>query len=43
MNEEALLDCVRTIRREYQAGRVEDEKDIMAIRNAMKERKGIKA
>ncbi len=43
VNEEALLDCVRTIRREYQAGRVEDEKDIMAIRNAMKERKGIKA
>lgn len=43
VNETALSDCVRTIRREYQAGRVEDEKDIMAIRNAMKERKGIKA
>lgn len=43
VNEEALLDCVRTIRREYQAGRVEDKEDLMAIRNAMKERKGIKA
>ncbi len=43
VNEQALADCVRTIQREYQTGRVETEDDLMALRNKMKERKGIKA
>ncbi len=43
VNEQALQDCVRTIQREYQTGRVETEDDLLAIRNKMKERKGIKA
>ena len=43
VNEQALLDCIRTIQREYQTGRVETEDDLLAIRNKMKERKGIKA
>ena len=43
VNEQAFQDCVRTITREYQSGRVESEDDLLAIRNKMKERKGIKA
>lgn len=43
VNGQALLDCVRTIQREYQSGRVETEEDLLALRNRMKERKGIKA
>ena len=43
VNEQALLDCVRTIQREYQSGRVQTQEDLMAYRNRMKERKGIKA
>lgn len=42
INEEAFRDCVRTIHREYQAGRVSTEDDLLALRNKMKERKGIK-
>ena len=43
VNEQALSDCVRTIQREYQSGKVETEDDLLAYRNKMKERKGIKA
>ncbi len=43
VNEQALLDCVRTIQREYQSGRVETEEDLLALRDRMKERKGIKS
>lgn len=43
VSEQALVDCVRTIQREYQSGRVETEEDLLALRNRMKERKGIKA
>ena len=43
VNEQALLDCVRTIQREYQSGRVETKDDLLALRDKMKERKGIKA
>ena len=43
VSEQAFLDCVQTIRREYQSSRVETEEDLMALRNKMKERKGIKA
>jgi len=42
VNEEAFRDCVRTIQREYQAGKVSTEDDLLALRNKMKERKGIK-
>ena len=43
VNEQALVDCLRTIQREYQAGRVTSEDDLLALRDKMKERKGIKA
>ena len=42
VSEQALGDCIRTIQREYQSGRVETEDDLLALRNKMKERKGIK-
>ncbi len=43
VNEQALQDCVRTIQREFESGKVATEDDLLAIRNKMKERKGIKA
>ena len=43
VNEQALLDCVRTIQREYQTGKVATEADLLALRDKMKERKGIRA
>ncbi len=43
VNEQALQDCVRTIQREFESGKVATEEDLLAIRNKMKERKGIKA
>lgn len=42
VNEQALKDCVSTIRREYQAGKVASEDDLLALRNRLKERKGMK-
>lgn len=42
VKEQALLDCVQTIRREFASGRVETEDDLLALRDRMKERKGIK-
>ena len=43
VNEQALMDCIRTIQSEYQASKVETEDDLLAVRERMKERKGIKA
>ena len=43
VNEQALTDCVQTIQREHQSSKVETEEDIMALRERMKQRKGIKA
>ena len=43
VSEQAFLDCVQIIRREYQSSRVQTEDDLMALRTKMKERKGIKA
>ena len=43
VNEQAFLDCVRTIRREHQASKVTTADDLMALRNKLKESKGIKA
>ena len=42
VSEQALRDCVRTIQRQHQSGSVETEEDLLALRNRMKERKGIK-
>lgn len=43
VNEQAFLDCVRTIHAENQASKVSSADDLMALRNKLKERKGIKA
>ena len=43
VSEQALQDCVRTIQREHQSGAVESAEDLLALRNKLKERKGIKA
>ena len=42
VNETALMDCIRTIRAEYQAGAVSTDADLLALQNKLKERKGIK-
>jgi len=42
VSEQALLDCVQIITREHQSSKVETEEDIMALRERMKQRKGIK-
>jgi len=41
VNESALLDCARTIAAEYDKRRVSSADDLLALRNQMKERKGI--
>ena len=43
VNEAALTDCIRTILAEHQASGVSTEDDLMALRNQLKERKGVKA
>ena len=43
VNERAFIDCVRTIHREHQSSKVTTEDDLMALRNKLKESKGIKA
>ena len=43
VNETALQDCVRTILAEHSKGNVETREDMLALRDKMKERKGIKA
>jgi DNA primase len=42
VNEQALADCVRTIQAEYRKANVSSEDDLLALRERMKERKGIK-
>ena len=42
VNEDALLDCARTIRAEHQKAGVSSEDDLLALRNKMKESKGIR-
>ena len=42
VNEQALMDCVRTIQTEHQSGSASTLEDIMALREKMKQRKGIK-
>ena len=43
VNEQALMDCLRTIQSEHQSSNVTTEDDLMALREKMKQRKGIKA
>ena len=43
VNEEALADCVEIIRTEHQSSQVSTEDDLLALRNKLKERKGVKA
>ena len=43
VNEQALLDCVATIRKEYQSRRVTTDEDILAQMERMKKSKGYKA
>ena len=43
INEQALSDCLRTIQSEHQSSHVTTEDDLMALREKMKQRKGIKA
>ena len=42
VSEAAFADCVRTVRAEYQAAGVGSEDDLLAYRNKLKERKGLK-
>ena len=42
VNEQAFGDCVRTVLAEHQAASVETEEDILAYRERMKQRKGMK-
>ena len=43
VNEQALMDCVRTIHAEHQTAGVSTADDLLALRDKMKERKGLKA
>lgn len=42
VNEDALRDCVHTIRSEHQKAGISSEEDLLALRNRMKESKGIR-
>ena len=43
VNEQALLDCIRTIQDEHQSGKVTTDEDLRLRQERMKQRKGIKA
>jgi len=43
VSEQALADCIRVIREENQGTRVATDEDLLALREKMKQRKGIKA
>ncbi len=42
VSEAAFLDCIRTVTAEHQASNVTSEDDLLAFRNNLKERKGLK-
>jgi len=42
VNEQALLDCIRTIQDESQSARIVTDEDLLARRERMKQRKGIR-
>jgi len=41
VNEQALNDCIRTIKKEHNASNVESEDDLLAFRNRLRESKGV--
>ena len=43
VNEQAFRDCVQTVRREHQSGKVETDEDFRALMERMKKSKGYKA
>ena len=43
VSEQAFQDCIRTIRAEHQAAGVSTEEDLLAFRNQLKERKGLRS
>ena len=43
VNEHAFQDCIRTIRTEHQSAQVSSEDDLLAYRNKLKERKGLRS
>ena len=43
VSEQALADCIRVIREESQGSKVATDEDLLALREKMKQRKGIKA
>ena len=43
VNEEAFLDCVRTVLSQRRSAAVSTDDDLLALRNKLKERKGTKA
>ena len=43
VNEQALADCIRIIRNEHQSSHVSSADDLMAMREKLKERKGLKS
>ena len=42
VNETALKDCIAIIRSEHQAGSVSNDDDLLAYRNKLKDKKGLK-
>ena len=42
VNEQAFRDCIRTIKAEHSASNISSEDDLLALRNRLKERKGIR-
>ena len=42
VNEQAFRDCIRIIKAEHSASNINSEDDLMALRNRLKERKGIR-
>ena len=42
VNEDALRDCIRTIRAEHGKKQITSDEDLLALRNKLKERKGMK-
>ncbi len=43
VNEKALRDCIQTIRSEHQASNVSSDDDLLALRNKLKESKGMRS
>ena len=41
VNEKAFLDCVRTVQTERQRSGVSSDEDLLALRNKLKESKGV--